>query len=559
MTRPRNLANRARDIVYVTDFGAVGDGTTDDTAAIQLALNAGSTILFPVGTYKVTSGLTIPSTGTHLKGVGTPVFGSIAHIVLSSITPQAVFTTAGQACSFKDLYIDAGTTTSGYIGIKLGPTSGAADRDCYFTNCNIQNADSAIYSYGRGVYVENCVLASLQNGVVLDWPNPFTPGANPDQTTFTGFRAITVRDCRIQALSGTVVRNLGTNAQNMTGLTFTGNYCDGNNGVIYGSVRNATFTGNTFIDCASIVFHLNYVDGLTITGNTFAGMYDNTGNVTTRHTADITNLIYLEAGFTAQGITVSGNTISHLYQDGIFLNGTWNNVTVVGNVWNDALRGNNDASLNPNYYGIVRTNTNGSGLTVAHNVCDVGLWARNVCLVNSGGSTVTLWTVHSNVFNVANIAEQNLGTILSPNDYAIGTFTPTLITSGVAFTSITYNTLVSAKYVRIGKVVNIQGYMSTDAITKGPATGNIQIGNLPFTCGPATSGKNDGAAPVTIGAVSGFLADSPDGGQVRTSDTKIDLYKRATANGAITNVVVADLATGAGANAFGFSATYLIS
>lgn len=42
----------------VKDFGAVGDGVTDDTAAIQAALDAGGDIYFPAGRYKATSQLT---------------------------------------------------------------------------------------------------------------------------------------------------------------------------------------------------------------------------------------------------------------------------------------------------------------------------------------------------------------------------------------------------------------------------------------------------------------------------------------------------------------------
>jgi hypothetical protein len=52
-------------IVSVKDFGAVGNGTTDDTAAIQAAVNAlsasgkGGTVLLPAGTYKITSNISI--------------------------------------------------------------------------------------------------------------------------------------------------------------------------------------------------------------------------------------------------------------------------------------------------------------------------------------------------------------------------------------------------------------------------------------------------------------------------------------------------------------------
>ena len=53
-TRARSLANRFEERVSVKDYGATGNGTTDDTDAIQAALNSENSIYFPEGTYKVT-------------------------------------------------------------------------------------------------------------------------------------------------------------------------------------------------------------------------------------------------------------------------------------------------------------------------------------------------------------------------------------------------------------------------------------------------------------------------------------------------------------------------
>jgi hypothetical protein len=51
----RTAQAKMRDVVSVKDFGAVGDGVTDDTAAIQLAINTGFSLYFPAGTYRVSS------------------------------------------------------------------------------------------------------------------------------------------------------------------------------------------------------------------------------------------------------------------------------------------------------------------------------------------------------------------------------------------------------------------------------------------------------------------------------------------------------------------------
>jgi hypothetical protein len=75
----RSLANRFSDVVNVKDFGAKGDGVTDDTAAIQAAINFGSankkSVLIPSGIFKVignraAGALTIPVAGLTLYGCG---------------------------------------------------------------------------------------------------------------------------------------------------------------------------------------------------------------------------------------------------------------------------------------------------------------------------------------------------------------------------------------------------------------------------------------------------------------------------------------------------------
>lgn len=53
----------------VVDFGAVGDDSTDDTAAIQAAINSGAkSIYFPVGTYKITDTLNVLTENIRLYG-----------------------------------------------------------------------------------------------------------------------------------------------------------------------------------------------------------------------------------------------------------------------------------------------------------------------------------------------------------------------------------------------------------------------------------------------------------------------------------------------------------
>ena len=63
------VVNKVGKISTVKDFGAIGDGVTDDTESLQLALNEGGIILVEEGTYLISKTLQIKS-NTKLIGFG---------------------------------------------------------------------------------------------------------------------------------------------------------------------------------------------------------------------------------------------------------------------------------------------------------------------------------------------------------------------------------------------------------------------------------------------------------------------------------------------------------
>ena len=67
----------------VRSYGAKGDGTTDDTAAIQKAVNAAKngqkTVFFPAGFYNVKGSVTVP-VGVDIEGITTATCGAVQNI-----------------------------------------------------------------------------------------------------------------------------------------------------------------------------------------------------------------------------------------------------------------------------------------------------------------------------------------------------------------------------------------------------------------------------------------------------------------------------------------------
>ena len=109
------VQDKLRESVSVKDFGAVGDGVTDDTAAFQAALDAQVPIFIPAGTYVITSTITA-SVGQDVSFHGA---GIDKTILLSSAN--------GYTFEVK-IYLDLqGFTIKGHTNIQANATASGLD------------------------------------------------------------------------------------------------------------------------------------------------------------------------------------------------------------------------------------------------------------------------------------------------------------------------------------------------------------------------------------------------------------------------------------------------
>lgn len=77
-------------------FGAKADGTTDDTAAIQMALRSGKPVVFfPRRAYKVTANLEIPATVRRVEAFFADLGGATFEVSETSATPVLIRETTG--------------------------------------------------------------------------------------------------------------------------------------------------------------------------------------------------------------------------------------------------------------------------------------------------------------------------------------------------------------------------------------------------------------------------------------------------------------------------------
>jgi hypothetical protein len=182
LTKAANRMIRGAE-VNVLDFGAVGDGTTDDTVAFKAAINAadGALVYVPIGHYRITSPLNVGITATAIRISGeNPVFHT--HDVINpSYNNSSDFSSAGilnlsdkvaehsviqcDGCNLfgvDDADPNAATTTGAL---------GSSDVVKYFANFFVygkNDAEFGVYLQPTDLLMENCTFTLFKKfGIIL--------------------------------------------------------------------------------------------------------------------------------------------------------------------------------------------------------------------------------------------------------------------------------------------------------------------------------------------------------------------------------------------------------
>lgn len=250
----RTLANRFADFVSPLDFGAVGNGTTNDLAAVKLALESGRPVDGGGRTYAI-SGTCQPTSFVGLQNADFIQIGN------TSTAYQQVLKIVG----FSDFFIDnvsinmgSNVNTlyndSGNSGLYVG---GASERS-FSENFTITRISVTGNGCGVGIQIRHSKRFTISECLVHDRVSGSTPDPGNDSQN-----GIQIVNCANFVLANSNVYNLLTRLSGFDTLKWT-------RGFLFSEIRDATIVGcNSTTTDQGFDFSGAYVNGGTYiyTGN----------------------------------------------------------------------------------------------------------------------------------------------------------------------------------------------------------------------------------------------------------------------------------------------------
>ncbi len=450
------LGKFALGSVNVMNYGSIGDGMTDDTSAIQAAINAvptttqeGYEVFFPPGRYKFST-LTIGNRRLSL-------------IAQSKGTAANGVALVSTAASGNAIDASAITDTFSMSGLNLeGPGSGTANGLLLGTLNSTANAFDS--------HIQDCWFGGFAGGYCI-----YVNAAKDYSISNNGFE---------NSAGGIYFADTASNA----GLT-EGNLFNRISGNIFYTLPTAirfgaaslwsSVTGNTFLDCGS-ASDTNGDILIASTGNpALANLI--ASNVFQGSLGHSIALIGTAADIT--DIHIVGNLIAQPARSAILVNAA-TNISIVGNhIWNANQAGSTYNAINitgASNIIFVGSNTNYNTNTAPYST-PYGLIV---------GATVTSLTLGENQFT---------GNATAPMDITAGA---TFLVPSVPFLNATLtnswtNTTGTAGYAQVGATVRLTGLV-------GGGSSGTSAFTLPAWARPATqkvlSTSSDGLfGTVTIG------------------------------------------------------------
>ena len=172
VSRTQNSKNS--DTVSVKDFGAVGNGTTNDTAAIQAAIATGKRVYVPTGDYLITNGLNCATPGQIIYGDGQTRTTFVVNNTFNlSAQGVFIFSSGEPGASLRDLgieFVQPDTATRASL-VNYPPAVYAVNQPRFtIINCRISNAMTGIDMTGNsgGAMIDSVNMSCYNFGIRID-------------------------------------------------------------------------------------------------------------------------------------------------------------------------------------------------------------------------------------------------------------------------------------------------------------------------------------------------------------------------------------------------------